>query len=297
MICGDGTFVEKELRTTVTDVNEKDISKNKSFLSDLIGWIFSPIEKALRLLEEIFTGLLLSVGDGILVQLSNAVGEQVTIDRVVFGEIEKVSIDFWGEDSGYMAKNMGNLIVTWYNTFTAIATSVYLTVLLAIGVKILYSSTGSGKAKYQMLLVDWVVGVALLFFFPSVMRVAIDANTGLVRSIKDGLGTEISAKKDPVDEAKILSFFGTNNFVKEMTGEENPPRSESMMYVRNLAGSKGRIPLAIVYLIMVFQTIIILFVYYKRAFMTAFLIIIFPLVAMTYTMDKLRWWSNEDTSV
>ena len=42
-----------------------------------------------------------------------------------------------------------------------------------------------------------------------------------------------------------------------MTGQAEPDKSDSMMYIRYLAGKQGRIPLAMVYLIMVFQVIVI----------------------------------------
>ena len=62
---------------------------------------------------------------------------------------------------------------------------------------------------------------------------------------------------------------------------------DSMMRVRLYAQYKKKVILVAVYFILIGQLIVILFMYYKRAFMLAFLITLFPLVAMTYVLDKM----------
>ena len=300
----DGTTATYSKTLSESDINSQDITKGDSiwdWINDnILAWVFKPVEKALKVLEEVITGLLLAFGDEVLTQVSSAVGEYVTIDKVVFGNISKVSIDFWN-GSGYLASTLRGVIVPWYNTFSAIAVVVYLAILLIIGIQIVFSSTGSGMSKYKTLLVDWVVGVALLFLFPYVMKTAVDMNTSLVKGIDPGatFSSPVEGKVDDEAEAKLLQFFGANNFISNYVGIENykPEKTDGMLYIRYLAGNQGRIPLAIVYLIMIYQLIIIIFVYYKRAFMVAFLILLFPLVAITYTLDKLRRWSDKNTSL
>lgn len=60
-----------------------------------------------------------------------------------------------------------------------------------------------------------------------------------------------------------------------------------MLLVRIYAHKHDRLILMLAYGIMVGQTLVLLILYYKRAFMIAFLITIFPLVAMTYVLDKV----------
>ena len=59
------------------------------------------------------------------------------------------------------------------------------------------------------------------------------------------------------------------------------------MKTRVLSQKLNKIILTVVYFILIGQTYVLLFAYYKRAFMIAFLITIFPLVAMSYAIDKL----------
>lgn len=53
------------------------------------------------------------------------------------------------------------------------------------------------------------------------------------------------------------------------------------------AAQTGRLVYALVWLVLFWQIIFLLILYYKRVFMIAFLIIIFPLVMITYVKDKL----------
>lgn len=284
------TFTQSKEITSSDIEAPRDITKEEGWLEKILGAILAPISTALRILEEVITGLLLSFGDGVLILISSAVGQKVTLDKIIYGNINKVSIDFWGGDQGAIAATMAPAIDGWYKVFFTIAASIYLLLLLVIGLQILFSSTAGGKAKYQVLLKDWLVGVAILCLFPYAMKLMSEANTSIVKTLGESVQSLEDDGKYNVDkEVSIVSALGGNLFVKEWVegGTYPPNKNQGMIYIRYLAGKQARIPLAIVYLIMVFQLIVILFVYYKRAFMVAFLITIFPLTAVAYTLDKL----------
>ncbi len=260
-------------------------------LKSLFDVVFAPVKAALKLLERIVTMIILALGDGILAMVSSAVGEPVTIDGVILGDVKKVSIDFWqdADGIGYMASILKDVVNQWYSVFTDIALAVYVMLLLIVGIKILFASTGAAKAKYKDILKDWVIGICMLLLFPYVMRMLVNINDILVAYVAEA-GNAVRTKSIKlVNDENIASSFGSDDFVDQMLedGENVNNPTNTMAYMRNLARTQGRIPLAIVYLILIFQLIVILWVYYKRAFMVAFLIIIFPLVAMTYTIDKM----------
>lgn len=269
--------------------NLSEDSPLKEALKKFFGALFAPVKFALKLIERIITLIILAVGDGILAMVSSAVGEPVTIDGVILGDVKKVSIDFWQDQDGigYMASILKNVVNQWYSAFTDIALAVYVMVLLIIGIKILFASTGAGKAKYKDLLKDWVVGICMLLLFPYAMRMLVNVNDILVAYVAQAGKAERTKSVNVVNDEDIASSFGSDEFVEKMVGDEQLVPENTMMYMRNLARVQGRIPLAIIYLILIFQLIVILWTYYKRAFMVAFLIIIFPLVAMTYTIDKM----------
>ena len=260
-------------------------------LKSLFDVVFAPVKAALKLLERIVTMIILALADGILAMVSWAVGEPVTIDGVILGDVKKVSIDFWqdADGIGYMASILKDVVNQWYSVFTDIALAVYVMLLLIVGIKILFASTGAAKAKYKDILKDWVIGICMLLLFPYVMRMLVNINDILVAYVAEA-GNAVRTKPIKlINDENIASSFGSDDFVDQMLedGENVNNPTNTMAYMRNLARTQGRIPLAIVYLILIFQLIVILWVYYKRAFMVAFLIIIFPLVAMTYTIDKM----------
>ncbi len=280
---------------TIDKVKERDLDSGSPIVDAIKkvgGVIFAPVTYALKLLERIFTRIILGICDGILASVSAAVGEKVTIDGVILGDIKKVSIDFWQDEDGvgYMGSVLKDVVNHWYSVFRVIAVMVYMMLLLIIGIQILFSSTGRAKAKYKDLLKDWVIGITMLFLFPYAMKLLVNINDILVAYVSEANQAvlERTTSIEVKDDESIASSFGTDDFINQVAnGTEAVNQNNTMLYIRNLAKQQGRIPLAIVYGIMLFQLIVILCMYYKRAFMVAFLIIIFPLVAMTYTIDKM----------
>lgn len=271
-------------------------------------------------LEGQLASLFLRAGDKLLNMMSEVVEQEVSIDGIIFNKIEKINIDFWGvpksSDSetsfsgmnvkeSSIAATMSNTINYWYNVFRNIATVVYLIVLIYVAIKILLSSTGSGRARYINYIKDWVIGVAILFLFPYVMKYTIQLNHALVEEVaKIGTGAsmdlangqnllsetdEALAQNPYTEEAKnsagvqTIIDAGTKHFVNYLGEEGLMGKTRKIIDEGN-----ARITLIIIYYIFIFQTLALLIMYYKRVFMTGFLIVIFPLVAMTYTVDRLR---------
>lgn len=280
---------------TIEKIKEQDLDKESSLLEaikEIFGVIFTPVTYALKLLESIITKIILAICDGILASVSAAVGEKVTIDGVILGDVKKVSIDFWqdADGVGYMGAVLKDVVNHWYSVFKSIAVMVYITILLIIGIQILLGSTGKAKAKYKDLLKDWVIGITMLFLFPYAMKLLVNINDILVAYVSEANQAllERTTSIEVENDVDIANSFGTDDFINQVAnGTDATNKRNTMLYMRNLASQQGRIPLAIVYGIMLFQLIVILCMYYKRAFMVAFLIIIFPLVAMTYTIDKM----------
>lgn len=258
------------------------------------------------------TDFLVSLGDGVIHIVSVAIGENITIDKLIYNNVQKVSIDYFhdidNDDVDNATKEpikafMEPVVEKWYAVFFKIATMVYMVVLVYIGIAILISSTAEKKANYKQLFSTWCIGVVILFMFPYVMKYIILVNNAFVKSLQ-GYGGYIEPSSQTnlaqKDYYEVYSKYGTIKFVDELTGVvgENPETNQySMMIITRLAAQvdedqdkEGDITLAIVYLILIGQMIAILIMYYKRAFMIAFLITIFPLVAMTYVIDKLRRW-------
>ena len=281
---------------------------DKSNLQILWGLITDTVNTVVNLVEATINNILLPFGDGLLYVISRSVGEQVTIDGIIFNSVEKVDANFWATGSNGSVKNILSKVVTyWYNVFRKIAIVVYMITLVGIGISIMLNSTAQKKAKYKGALMSWVVGVAILFLFPYVMKYTIELNNAVVGKMQkevqpDGIST--STDNDPdkqptfgtISDTEALKTFGNDDFIFMMSGKYcidkngnmDPTKiNDTMMRTRLLAQKTNKIILTVIYFILIGQTTVLLFAYYKRAFMLAFLITIFPLVAMSYAIDKL----------
>ncbi len=289
----------------------KTISQNSTgegFFKKLWKWLTDAVGEVLSLLESLYNRVFLAVADGIFSAVCAAVGEQVTIDKVIFGKVGKLSINFWDgktsdpNDSGVINGVMSVLkepVNTWYNVFLSFAILVYLVALLVVGIKIVFASTGDAKAKYKDTFQAWLTGVIILFLYPYVMKYTVKINDVLVKMIASDLedqngNYEAYIPTPEVSEGTLDSIsdsFGEDNFIASIRGDAFEPNGTSkrdmMLYVRELAGNLNQMSLTFVYMVLLGELIVILVVYYKRVFMMAFLITIFPIVALMYIVEKL----------
>lgn len=259
-----------------------------------------------KVLAEI-SKIIVSFGDGIVHIMARATGEVVTIDKLVFNKVDKVSIDYWNytnsnatEISTPIKNYMAIPVQKWYKVFNRIAIMVYMIVLVYIGIAVMLSSTGEKRARYKELTMTWVIGIAILFLFPYVMKYIIklnDALTNMIANVSTSFGfTQQEGTGGDLGQLGFLDVafeYGKPEFSKHLGNSK-----DIITFTRNVAigvkdGGSGNkktnanIALALVYDVLIGQTLVILIMYYKRAFMMAFLIVIFPLVAMSYVIDKI----------
>lgn len=278
------------------------------------GVLIQIVSDRIKLIAGVFAELLVALGDGVVHIVTRSVGESVTIDKLIFGDIKKLNIDFWNEtgiESVGSAQTslksfMTPVINKWYKVFFNIALIVYMITLVFIGISIVFTSTAEKKSNYEERLVSWVMGITILFMFPYVMKYIVLLNNSFVKALQAksyelGYGeAEVTinelAKKNFFE---IAEYYGQNGFINLMKGlpadaEVTEDNINDTMLIVRYAALKGEditesdLFLAIVYLILIGQMLAVLLMYYKRTFMVAFLITIFPLVAMTYVLDKMR---------
>lgn len=318
---GDETISNKDEATRITAIDEgKVINLNETGKEGF--W-----EKVAHLLVEILCGITLPAGDSYLYMISSAIGEPVTIDKVVFNDVQKLSIDFFdgtdGEiviedsDSGDTStimpiKNiLKDTINTWYTYFRNLVLMLYMAILVYLGIKILLASTANKKAMYKNVLTAWVMGIAMLMFFPYVMKYAIKLNDALCQAVhKQGsssantMGSNVGVSASFLQASKL---YGKDGFIMLMLGSDYADASDktqqnnfaktavssgvlkgdAMLNIRFVAANTGNFMLVIVYFILIGELLAILVIYYKRVFMLAFLITIFPIVMATYPFSKI----------
>lgn len=251
-------------------------------------------EKELSPVEKMFAELINGIANALNYLVSKAVGQQVVIDDLVFNEYPPTRIDYfkaagdagvseiiWGDGS------MPGLSVTveeCYSFFRSIAIIGYMIMLIYMGLRILLSSTGQSLSHYKTLFMYWVMGIAILFFYPYVMKYTIKLNDGFVATVSANRSQyNVAPQRNSLKNVTTTSFedidLASNPF--------NTNGTDYMSQISNDANQGKRFAMALTYLILTWQLITLIIHYYKRVFMVGFLISIFPIVVLFYALDKI----------
>ncbi len=192
---------------------------------------------------------------------NDAIQGLVTPDDIFFNRISFTDINFFDipADTGSMLYVIRTNIATWYYILRIFSVIILLVVLIYVGIRMAISTVASDQARYKKMLTDWVLSFAILFFLGYIILFTLEANTALVNMlgqankivIGDGVVTELS--KD------VASLSGTRSWAA-----------------------------LIVYAALIGMTCAFLLAYIKRMLTIGFLIIISPLITITYSIDKMK---------
>lgn len=224
-----------------------------------------------------------------------------------------------------IASDLKATISKWYVTLRNIAIILMLSILLYIGIRILMSSTADNKAKYKQLILDWIIGMCMIFvmhYGMAAANIVVDKMVaGLGDSIKISWNAELEYDKDNLedrlkkavqdandDKGLDLVIYDTTEkgkapgendrydflIVKDKDGKKYLHVPTDLMgearlqaqYYRN--GSVKYLGYGLLFLIMVFYTVFFTITYLKRVLYMAFLTLIAPFVALMYPLDKVK---------
>lgn len=240
---------------TQTDGTEKP-GENSNDNSDQLDGIAGIILFPAKLIPLIFGRII----DGIL-GLFAGNGNAITLGDIIFNKVEIIKIDFFNFNSNSQAANsIRTSVATWYYAFRNIASVILLVILLYTGIRMAISTVSKDKAKYSEMLVNWVVSIALLYVLQYLIQAIIFINNQLV---------DIFAKSySSVDLSDPMNLM-FNTALK------------SIGFTEEMGAS-------ICYALLLGMTFVFLLSYIKRMVTIAFLIVISPLVTITYSVDKMN---------
>ena len=205
------------------------------------------------------------------------------------------------------AAQLQGIVSKWYVMLRNVALLVLMLLLIYSGIRIVIGSTAGEKAKYKERLMDWLVGICLIFVMQYIMVFAtemVERVTNLIGKTVNGNMVYLELSQVQMDNAKeVLAGFDTtsaedgianvfdDNYKGNAAGALVWPTDLAGLFRIQAqltgAGTNAWAGYSLCYLVLVLFTLFFAFTYLKRVLYMAFLTIIAPLVAMTYPLDKI----------
>lgn len=252
-----------------------------------VGNIFYSIEDGImRFLNDIF------VDDDLKVDKTNTIylspetiikGKFALMDANIFKKISANGeyYDISGsKNNSEIVKGKNSLRETisgWYYALRNLAIVALLSVLVYVGIRMTISTISQDKAKYKTMLKDWLVALCLVFTMHYMMVAILNissiitdsiGNSGQSVNMTDKLSNEISDLLDDADSN--VSFLGSTDIDKVK---------------KDMKEAAGKM---FVYAAVTVITIIFVVKYIMRAITIVFLVLIAPITAVTYPIDKIK---------
>lgn len=150
-------------------------------------------------------------------------------------------------------------VAQWYYAIRNLAIILSLFILIYVGIRMAISTVAEDKAKYKGMLTDWVVGFITIFLLHYIIVATVNVNEALIASLYTG---------------------GDDGMGSYMTELSNMALNPISGFLRGTAAS-------IVFVGMCGITFSFVWTYVKRMITIAFLIIIAPIITVTYSIDKM----------
>lgn len=244
------------------------------------------------LVESIITRMLLILGAGVYAIVCLVIGEQFSIEKVLFNDYTNTQLDFFtgAKANTFMRNaNIKTYLTDFYNFFSKLAFVTYLIILVYMGIRIMLGATAEKGARYKELVKYWLEGIIILFIFPAVMKYSIEMNNAFVSFLGENKVVYMQKFEESMPKAEEES--GTladvkdliNNIIDKFMGS-----TDYMAKMFKLGWNNGWLVYAICWYVMFIQMIGFLVVYFRRVLIIMFLIAIFPLVMVSYAIDKIR---------
>ena len=192
---------------------------------------------------------------------NTGVFSSITVYDILFNKVKLIDINFFDveDENTSLVNKFRTSVAGWFYIMRTISAGILLVILIYVGIRMATSTIASDRAVYKRMLVDWVTSLALIFVLQYIIIFVLAINNAIVNAIDiDGdAGTSISAS---ILQIHILGYlpWGITSLVA-----------------------------AYVFIMLSWQTIGLFFSYFNRMLKIAFLIIIAPLISLTYSIDKM----------
>ena len=197
-----------------------------------------------------------------------------SIEKLVFNKYELFDINVFNthpqsEVTSKMSAALKGDVANWYDGIRTLAIMLSLAVLIYVAIRMAASSVAESRAKYKKMFQSWLISFALIFVLHYIIIVFIYMSEFLVSMFASLAG-----------EQNLESYLTTAIFASKIDGWEI-------------------LLAALMYFMIVLYQIKFFILYSKRLLSNAFLILIAPLITVTYSIDKagaFKKWAQEMTT-
>lgn len=277
----NGEMMEGLMNTGKVIVNKA--ANPIGFQWDIIGAIVSLLARFLNLFPMLTRQVMMMCISGQTFGTLGG-GKYFTIERAVFNEISIFNIDYFNisnnsnkytytlgtgnnetkiESTSKVENSLRTSVAKYYYILRLIAMAISLVILIYVGIRMAMSTISSDKAKYKNMLMAWVESIVLLFLMQYIISFIIGAGnlfSNLIYDLKcifDANG-QSSFETTIIDETSLFAFSGWKYCAYSV---------------------------ALWVLVMVQLKFFLM--YFKRTIAVGFLILIAPLITITYSIDKV----------
>ena len=262
--------IEKHVTVTETGVAniEADFGLGE-LLDGVVGVVFWVVKLIPMIIARLFMSLVSLAING-----TEGFVSGFTLDKILFNEIPLLQVNFFqmpeaGAFNSEMITSLRKNVSIWYVSIRNLAAVILAIMALYVGIRMAISSVAEEKAKYKKMLVDWVVSLGLLFVLHYIMVFVVEINDSIVevlRNIRDntlgGINAESWTDKSSLMDKIWSDAFTTVSLIEQL----------SYMFI---------------YCTLAVMTFIFFITYVKRMITIAFLIMIAPIITITYSIDRM----------
>ena len=194
-------------------------------------------------------------------------GSMITPFDIFFNRYKMLDInvfDINGVKANSMIQKFRKSTAMWYYTMRTLAAAILLVILIYVGIRMLLASVAEERAKYKKMLFDWICSLLLLFLLQYMAIFIIYLNNAVVSALR--------------------------SFVLNTNGGSISGISSTMVDLGKkgaLGIGMGSITAMLAFAALVITTVAFFIAYLNRMFKVAFLIMISPLITITYSIDKI----------
>lgn len=174
------------------------------------------------------------------------------------------------------------LISIWYYIIRLLAVAAMCVALIAIGIKMAISTIASDKAVYKRMLVDWVIGMILIFAMHYIMYFSILVTDILVNTVRESANqvNKVSMMQLSDTSKENDEVIRSNQDLEVDVYEEIRTRAYDLNLTIGLMGM-------IMYITLVFMAFKYTLIYIKRFLTLAVLTLMAPGIGVAYALQKV----------